>query len=94
MTRMYSEEIEVTSEGEPSKPVSFTWRGEAFRIEKILRSRQDWGFPAGAPRRKNWRVRRHRNYFEVQTEGNRFFEIYMDRKTPTPTWVLYREFEA
>ena len=88
---MYSEEIEVECEGEPSSPVSFMWRGEEFRIEEILRSWHDWGFPAGAPRRKNWRLRRHRNYFKVRAEGGRIFEIYMDRKTPQHTWVLYRE---
>lgn len=93
--RLYSERIVVTyeegSENEPAKPLSFKWRDEEFRIKKIQRNWQDWGFPAGAPRKKNWRLRRHRNYFKVLTEDERIFEIYMDRKGPVPTWVLYRE---
>ena len=92
--RMYSEKIEVECEGEPSRPVSFRWNDEEFAIEQILRTWQDWGFPRGSPRRKNWRLRRHRNYFRVRTAGDRVFEIYMDRKTPEPTWVLYRELKS
>jgi len=80
--QMYSEEIVVKCEGEPSRPVSFKWRDEHFQIERILKSWQDWGFPAGAPRRKNWRLRRHRNYFKVCSKGGRVFEIYLDRKGP------------
>ena len=93
--QLYSEKIIVTceseSENEPLRPVAFKWRNEEFRIEKILRSWQDWGFPAGAPRKKNWRLRRHRNYFRLRTDDGRIFEIYMDRKAPRPAWVLYRE---
>jgi hypothetical protein len=89
--QMYSEKVEVECEGEPARPVSFTWRDEDFPIESILRSWQDWGFPPGSPRRKDWRLRRHRTYFKVRTDEGRIFEIYMDRKTPEPTWVLYRE---
>lgn len=91
--QMYSEKIQVECEGEPSRPVSFRWRDEEFRIESILRSRQDWGFPPGSPRRKEWRLRRHRNYFKVRTGNGRIFEIYMDRKRPETVWVLYRELE-
>lgn len=91
--QLYSEKIEVKCEGELLRPVSFRWSDEEFRIDKILRSWQDWGFPAGSPRRKNWRLRRHRNYFKVRTESGRVFEIYMDRKTSEPTWILYRELD-
>jgi len=94
---LYSEKISVRCESEtedaPSRPVSFVWRDREFRIKKILRSWQDWGFPAGAPRKKAWNLRRHRNYYKVSTECGRTFEIYMDRKTPELTWILYREIE-
>jgi hypothetical protein len=94
---LYSERIEVEHKGEtedePSRPVSFVWRDEEFLVESILEVRQDWGFPAGAPPRKTWRLRRHRTYFTVRTACGRTFEIYMDRKTPAATWVLYREIE-
>ncbi len=75
-------------------PVSFIWREEEFRVEKIVKSWQDWGFPAGSPRRKNWRMRRHRNRFQVETKCGRLFEIYLDRKGPELPWYLYRELEA
>ena len=95
---LYSEKIAVECESEsedaPSRPVSFKWRKQEFMIEEIISGRQDWGFPAGAPRRKVWNLRRHRNYFKVRTECGRLFEIYMDRKTPELTWVLYRELDA
>ncbi|MBI4830249.1 MAG: hypothetical protein HY801_01560 [Candidatus Lindowbacteria bacterium] len=81
-------------EGEPSRPVSFTWHDKEFRIEKIVKMWQDWGFPAGAPKRKTWRLRHHRTYFKVRVHDGRTFEIYMDRKTPEITWVLYREIET
>jgi hypothetical protein len=91
---LYSEEIEVECESAMARPVSFVWRGQTFRIEKILRSWQDFRFPAGAPRKRTWRLRRHRNYFTVCTEGGRTFEIYLDRGAAERTWVLYREIEA
>ncbi len=96
--KLYSEKIAVEcgseSENDPLQPVSFMWRDEEFRIGEILKSRQDWGFPAGAPKKKTWILRRHRNYYTVRTECGRVFEIYMDRKTPQYTWVLYRELDA
>jgi len=76
------------------RPVSFRWRDAEFKVERILRSWQDWGFPTGAPRRKNWRMRRHRNGFIVLTEEGRVFELYFDRKGPEPVWVLYRELDT
>ena len=95
--KLYSEIIDVkcesASEDEPSQPVSFKWRDCEFRIEEILKGRQDWGFPAGAPKKKTWILRRHRNYFTVRTECGRTFEIYMDRKRPEFKWVLYRELD-
>ncbi len=91
MAEIYSEKIEVECEGEPLRPVSFTWRGEMFLIKKIVRMWQDWGFAGGAPRKRTWRLRRHRNYFDVETESGRIFEIYLDRKGPELEWIIYRE---
>ena len=94
---LYSEKISVTCESEsddaPLRPVAFTWRKQEFRIAEIMSDRQDWGFPAGAPKKKAWNLRRHRNYYKVRSECDRVFEIYMDRKTPKLTWVLYRELD-
>ena len=88
---LYSEKINVHCEGEPAVPVSFVWREREFRIVEIIKTWQDWGFPPGSPRRKTWRLRRHRNYFQVRTEEERVFELYLDRKGPHLEWVLYRE---
>jgi len=95
---LYSEKIEVKresdAEDDPLRPVSFRWRDQEFQIEEIIADRQDWGFPAGAPRRKAWNLRRHRNYYTVRTTCGRVFEIYMDRKTPQITWILYQEVDG
>ena len=94
---LYSEKIAVKCESDsedgPLKPVSFKWRKEEYQIDEILTSRQDWGFPAGAPRRKAWNLRRHRNSYKIRTACGRTFEIYMDRKTPKLTWILYQEID-
>jgi hypothetical protein len=91
---LFSEKIAVQCEGEPATPVSFIWREQEFQVKKVLRVWQDWGFPAGSPRRKTWRLRRHRTYFQVVTEDGRAFEIYLDRKGPELEWVLYREIDV
>ncbi len=90
---LYSEEIEVQCEGNVAQPISFTWRDEEFHIQSILRSWQDFRFPSGAPRKKTWRLRRHRNYFVVRTHEGRTFEIYLDRGASERTWVLYSEIQ-
>lgn len=92
--KMYSENIEVECEGTILRPVAFRWRGAVFTVQRILRDWQDWRFPEGAPRKKNWRMRRHRNVFVVQTNEGRVFELYFDRKAPDPVWVLFRELDA
>lgn len=80
--QLYSETIEVTREGEPSRPVSFKWRKKEYQIEEILKSWQDWGFPGGSPPRRNWRLRRHRTYYKVRAEDTRIFEIYGEAISP------------
>lgn len=89
--RLISEKIEVECEGEVRRPVSFTWRKRAFRIATIIRDWQDYRFSGGAPRKRTWRLRHHRNYYAVRTAEGRMFEIYLDRGAGSLTWVLYRE---
>jgi len=89
--RLISERIDVECEGEVRRPVSFTWRKQIFEIATIIRSWQDYRFSGGAPRKKTWRLRHHRNYFAVRTIEGRIFEIYLDRGTAGLVWVLYRE---
>jgi len=93
LMEIFSEKIEIEGAGEPVQPVAFTWRGKEFHIQKIIRIWQDWGFPPGSPKRKTWKLRRHRTYFQVLTREGRVFEIYLDRKGPDLEWILYRELD-
>lgn len=75
---------------ETGRPRSFTWNGRTYEIKEIIAVWADWGFPAGSPRRKTWRMRRHRNYYRVETENGDVFELYHDRgvKADIDEWVL------
>jgi len=83
------EVIEVETEGEPKRPTRFVWRGRSYRIEHILASWHDASMP-NQLRRPRWTMRRHRNYYHVQTDGGERFEIYLDRGKKRPEWVLLR----
>jgi hypothetical protein len=71
--------IEVVTEGDPRVPVGFRLGSRDHRIAEILEAWQDHGFGRVAPLRKNWRLRRHRNYYRVRTDEGEVFEIYYDR---------------
>jgi len=92
--RFISEEIEVVSEDFPKKPLEFAWRGKRYKVIRILSSWLDWGFPAGSPKRTNWRLRRHRNCFLVEADDLRLYEIHLDRsaKGGKGAWVLSRAY--
>ena len=86
-------EVEVEKGG---SPLSFCWDGQVYRIEKILKQWHDFDYSPLSPK-KNWRSRRHRNYFRVATETGETFELYCDRGTRLgvrKTWVLVRELEG
>jgi hypothetical protein len=87
-----SEEITVVRDKNLGNPVSFRWRDRDYIIKDVVAAWADWGFPAGAPRKKDWRLRRHRNYYRVETADGAVFELYHDRgvKLAPGTWVLYR----
>jgi len=88
--KFISEEIQVLSADSPRRPLEFTWRDRRYRVVKIVSSWLDWGFPAGSPKRTNWRLRRHRNCFLLQADDDRLYEIYLDRsaKGGKGAWVL------
>jgi hypothetical protein len=72
------------------RPVSFQWKGRECRVTELLKQWQDFDYSALAPRR-NWRTRRHRNYFQVRTETGGCYELYCDRGTKLVSpkhWVL------
>lgn len=83
-------EITVVREPVQGHPVSFRWDGVEYQIRQVIAVWPDWGFPAGAPRRKDWRLRRHRNYYRVETTDGAVFEMYHDRgvKATGGKWIL------
>ena len=83
------EVIEVETEGEPKRPTCFAWRGRSYQVERILASWRDVSMPDQLSRPR-WTMRRHRNYYHVQTDGGERFEIYLDRGAKRPEWVLLR----
>jgi hypothetical protein len=90
-----SREISVVRDETTGRPVSFTWDGRTYIIREIIAVWPDWGFAAGAPRRKTWRMRRHRNYYRVETEDGEIFELYHDRgvKSERDAWILQSRVE-
>ena len=92
--RFLDAHIEVRTGGEPSRPLEFRWQDRPHTIVEILHQWTDWGFAPGAPQR-NWRSRRHRNYYRVRTGQNEVFEIYLDRGTKPgrETWILFQQLD-
>jgi len=81
--KFVDERIEVNKED--GMPVSFIWRGSEYKISKIRANFQDYDL------RQNWRLRRHRTRYVVETEEGGVFDIYLDRGAREPTWILYRK---
>lgn len=91
MPRFIGENIEVETAGEVKQPVAFTWRGKHYAITEVIASWFDWGFSA-ATKQKDWRTRRHRNYFRIRTDSGDVCEMYLDRPPASAEgdWVLYQ----
>lgn len=88
-----SELIEVDKNPTNNEPEAFYWKKCRKKIVKIVSVWQDWGFAAGTAKR-NWRARRHRNYYRVECDDDKTYEIYLDRQTAEkPTWYIYRIIE-
>jgi hypothetical protein len=94
MPRFIDEEIVVKVTGEMPVPTEFTWRADKHDIVRIVFQWPDWGFAAGSSQR-NWRTRRHRNYYRVETTDGDLWEIYLDRNTPdgSTRWFLYQQLD-
>lgn len=93
-SKFYSEPIKIETTDQSFYPVAFTWRGKRYTITEIVDAWQDWGFGNRPPEKKNWRLRRHRNYFIVQTNTDQTFKIYHDRgvkKSSPKRWILNEE---
>jgi hypothetical protein len=75
------------------QPRSFQWNGECWTVDSVVKEWQDFDHSSLSPK-KDWRSRRHRNYFHVLTPSGRSFELYCDRGTKLgakKTWVLSKE---
>jgi hypothetical protein len=85
-----SEPIEVERNPTDKTLAGFTWRGQPRKVVKTIATWQNWGFPGGV-HKGTWRMRHHRNYYRVECDDNKIYEIYLDRKTSeNPVWILYR----
>lgn len=95
MTRFIDDRIDVELEGTVRRPKALVWRGARMVVAEVLHAWSDWGFSVAATQR-NWRTRRHRNYFRIRTDSGRIFEIYLDRGTKPgrEAWFLFQELDA
>ena len=82
------EKIDAIYDKEKLRPVSFVWKKKDYKIVDIIKSYFDWGFPQTAPPKKEWRMRRHRNYYLVKTDDEQIFKIYLDRARGRRDWVI------
>jgi hypothetical protein len=95
-----------TLEKKPGCPAGFGWRGEIYRVERVISEWHDYARrgraahnmrPAhaeAAERRGSWGV--GRDYYRVLTDGGRVFDLYYDRAPASAvdrkgTWYLLRE---
>ena len=92
--RFIGQQIDVTTGGTVQQPVSIKWQGTEYQVSEILLSWMDWGFPQGATQR-DWKNRRHRNFYRVQTESGEIFEIYNDRGPAGKGsgWYLFQQLD-
>lgn len=85
------EKISVKTTGAIKQPQTLRWRDRDYAIEEVIASWFDWGFSATAVQ-KDWKTRRHRNYFRIRVDSGELFEIYLDRPPASAEgeWVLYQ----
>jgi hypothetical protein len=76
--KFIGERISVTTGGTIRQPSTFTWKDVEYRVTEVILSWMDWGFPQSATQR-DWKARRHRNYYRVRTDRGEVYEIYHDR---------------
>jgi len=82
-----SQEITVLFAAKPGPPTSFIWHDVEHNIAKVrhMQSRPDFRNP--------WYLRRHRDYYVVETGAGEVYEIYHHRGPGRRYWVLYRRLE-
>ncbi|MFH1701359.1 MAG: DUF6504 family protein [Candidatus Zixiibacteriota bacterium] len=88
--KFISAEIKVLRNPNTGLPESFVWDDRDFVIKHIIAAWPNHGYSAGSPRKKDWRMRRHRNFYQVETLDGDIFEMYHDRglKPDGGKWIL------
>lgn len=81
-------EVEWVQETGWKRPVALTWGGRTLRVQAVVARWDDHGFGVAAPSRKRWYQRRHRTWYEVETEDGERFRLYLDRAGGRRCWVL------
>jgi len=87
--KFIGEKIEVNVSDDDPRPLSFIWNSKRYEIIEIIRSWQDYGYSSAAYTR-NWRTRRHRNVYLIDTDRGERFEIYLDRGFGKKDWYIYK----
>jgi len=113
--RFIEEQVEVMFlespllEKKPGCPDGFTWRGEAFRITRLIAEWHDYArhgrsarnmrdtHATTAERHGSWGV--GKDYYRVNTNVDRIFDLYYDRAPKNVdqrkgAWFLFQELEA
>jgi hypothetical protein len=95
LTKLISEKIEVetgASEGGVLEPVAFTWQGRRYEVRAVLRAWVDHGFGTNEVTR-TWFNRRHRNYYRVEADDGKVYELYLNRGGKRREWVLVKQLD-
>lgn len=92
MPEFVGQPIKVIYADKPAPPTAFIWEGRTIQILRVMEEWQDWSFGSTHPVARNWRTRRHRNYYRVLGDDGCVYEIYMDRASGGRRleWYLYR----
>lgn len=90
-----SQAITVVRREPDGRILSFTWNDRQFQVHDVIAVWPDYGFSAGAPKRKNWRMRRHRTCYRVETTGGEVYDLYHDRgiRGEGGVWILQSRME-
>ncbi|HEX7344394.1 MAG TPA: DUF6504 family protein [bacterium] len=83
--------LETSTGGDPLR---FRYRKEEHCVVEILDQWQDYGYSPAATKR-NWRNRRHRNYYKLLTDKGLYALIYFDRgiKPESPRqWTMLEQY--
>ena len=83
------EVIRVETEGEVKRPARFTWRGREYQVLRVIGGWHDYSLPTTV-KHPRWTMRRHRNYYHVETDTGERFEMYLDRGSKRHEWVLLK----